>query len=89
MNIFRKRRGVAQAIATYMLMLILFAGLYIPLNYAVSQYNSLVNTNILAGYDPSTLQFVNSYWTWLPAIIFFVGIGYVYMKAQQRNYMGE
>jgi hypothetical protein len=28
---------------------------------------------------------VNYYWIWLPALVFFVSAGYVYIKAQERN----
>ena len=83
---FRRRRGVAQAIAVFLLTIVLVAAIYIPLNFAVQEYGVIQQqqwpTNV---YDPDSLSFVVSYWTWLPPLIFFVGIAYVYLKAQIRG----
>ena len=85
--VFKRRPAVAQAIGVFILMLVIVASVYIPMNLAITQYEGLTTgaNPVLTGYDPSTLAFVQSYWIWLPAFIFFVGIAYVYMKAQRQS----
>jgi hypothetical protein len=82
-----KRRAVAQALGVFMMLIILFGALYIPLNYVVSQYQSLQtslwNNNV---FDANTLTFMNSYWQWLPVLVLLFSIEYVYLKAQKRGY---
>jgi hypothetical protein len=84
-NHITKRRGVAQAIVVFLLVLILAGALYIPLNYSITTFNSLQTSGILSGYDASSLSFVNTYWAWLPAIILFATIPFVYLRAQKRG----
>jgi cbb3-type cytochrome oxidase subunit 3 len=83
-----KKRGVAQAIIVFILILVLVGAIFIPLNLAVSQFNQLQSSGILGGFDNDSLSFVQTLWLWLPAIVVFASITYVYMKAQKRN-MGE
>jgi hypothetical protein len=84
-NHITKRRGVAQAIVVFLLVLILAGALYIPLNYSITTFNSLQTSGILTGYDANSLSFVQTYWTWLPIILLFATIPFVYLRAQKRG----
>lgn len=84
--VVRKRRGVAQAIMTWLLTIIIIAAVYIPLNFAVQMYQNIQVQLWPTGiFDPNTLVFVNSYWLFFPVIVFFTGIGYVYLRAQRQG----
>jgi hypothetical protein len=87
-RVMKRRRAVAQAIVVFLLVVILTAALYVPLEFAVSQFNSLQSSGILSGYDASSLSFVNTFWLWVPVIVLFATVPYVYLKAQKRS-MGE
>jgi ABC-type Fe3+ transport system permease subunit len=86
-KILKKRYGVAQAILVFLLGIIILALLYIPLNYGVQQFqylqSSIWNNGI---FDPDTLVFISTYWTWFPIFSFFILIMYVFMKAQKRKW---
>jgi len=85
-----KRRAVAQAVIVFLLMIILVGGLYIPLNMAFQSYQSiqvqLWSNNV---FDADSLTFVNEYWITFPVFVFFISIGYLYLKAQKRGGYGD
>jgi len=85
----KQRKGVAQAIMVFLLLIILTAAIYIPLNFAVQSYESIQQSLWPASsgvFDTDALLFVEQYWLWLPAILFFIFISYVYLKAEKRDY---
>jgi uncharacterized phage infection (PIP) family protein YhgE len=84
-RVMKRRRAVAQAIVVFLLVIILAGALYVPLNYAVTQFASLQSSGILSGYDSDTLSFVQTFWIWLPITLLFAAIPFVYLRAQKRG----
>lgn len=83
----RARRGIAQAIGVFVFLIVLFGALYIPLNAVVLQYEALQQTLWANSvFDINALAFMESWWVWMPVIVLLIGIEYVYLQSQKRNY---
>ena len=72
-----------------LLLLILAAPIYIVLNWAMTNLDTIQATMWGSGgyYDNDSNTFLNTIWIWLPAIIFFIGILYLIVRYQRRDPM--
>lgn len=86
---WRKKRvgGGGYETIVIVLLLILVAPIYILLNWAMSNIDIIQSTLWGGGgyYDASSNMFLNTWWTWLPIIIFFLCIAYLIVRYQRRD----
>lgn len=81
----KRMGGGAFETMVVILLLVLVAGIYILLNWAISGVNVLATTTWSGDYDSNSSIFMGTIWTWLPIIVFFVLMLYLFVRYQRRS----